>query len=251
MPVSIKTTAGYLYLDSWILANILQLSTQEFCRRFLDKKNDPCGRQYDQMTQAARSITANIAEGASRHQTSRETEMKLIDVARASASELAGDYLNFILSLGKPAWLATDPTAQALRSIKLDAPRYGKDLLHDASAHILAQKQRFDPFTAGAEDSATSANALLILCGRVISMLRRQIEHLFDDFKKEGGFTENLTAERLSVIKQKSAKEGAPACPICEKPMRRRMARKGINSGKEFWSCTDYPNCHGTRPISH
>lgn len=80
---------GYYWLDTWILANVIQLATQDFCKRFLYLQNDPCGRQYDQMTQAARSCTANIAEGNSRHYTSRETEMKLTDVARASLSELA------------------------------------------------------------------------------------------------------------------------------------------------------------------
>ena len=86
--------AGYYWLDTWILANVIQLATQDFCKAFLNIHNDPCGRQYDQMTQAARSCTANIAEGNSRHYTSRETEMKLTDVARASLSELLNDYPN-------------------------------------------------------------------------------------------------------------------------------------------------------------
>lgn len=58
---------GYYWLDTWVLANIIQLATQDFCTRFLNHTNDPCGRQYDQMTQAARSAPANIAEGNSRH----------------------------------------------------------------------------------------------------------------------------------------------------------------------------------------
>ena len=73
-------TAGYYWLDTWIFANVIQLATQDFCKTFLNLQNDPCGRQFDQMTQAARSCTANIAEGNSRHYTSRETEMKLTDV---------------------------------------------------------------------------------------------------------------------------------------------------------------------------
>ena len=57
---------GYYWLDTWVLANVIQLATQDFCRKYLNLQNDPCGRQYDQMTQAARSGTANIAEGNSR-----------------------------------------------------------------------------------------------------------------------------------------------------------------------------------------
>ena len=38
-------TGGYFRLDSWILANIVQLGTQRFCKRFLNRTNDPTGRQ--------------------------------------------------------------------------------------------------------------------------------------------------------------------------------------------------------------
>lgn len=250
MGVTIKSTSGYLYLDSWVLANILQLATQSFCHRFLNKSNDPCGRQFDQMTQAARSVAANIAEGAARHQTSRETEMKLTDVARASLSELAGDYLNFLMLMGQPAWKVSDPNAMDVRALRLDAPAYGTDLLHDASLHVLTQKQRFDRWIE-ADDAVVAANALLILCSRLITMLRHQIDHLLTDFKADGGFTENLTQERLTTLKERSTSAAAPACPLCGKPMLRRMAKKGINSGREFWSCSDYPNCRGTRAITN
>ncbi len=58
---------------------------------------DPKGRQYDQMAQAARSGCQNIIEGSERSSTSKDTEMKLTDVARASLGELRGDYEILIL----------------------------------------------------------------------------------------------------------------------------------------------------------
>jgi len=94
--INIHSVNGYMALLSWQLGNILQLATQAFCRRFLDLKIDPCGRLRDQMEMAARTVPANIAEGSSRHQTSYETELRLLDVARASVSELEGDYLNWL-----------------------------------------------------------------------------------------------------------------------------------------------------------
>lgn len=115
-------TVGYFRLDSWILANIVQLGTQRFCRQFLNRTNDPCGRQYDQMTQAARSGCANIAEGSARGTTSRETEMKLTDVARSSLAELSGDYLNWLLQQGKTPWAKDSPEARAVYGVRLDAP---------------------------------------------------------------------------------------------------------------------------------
>lgn len=41
----------------------------------------------------------------------------------------------------------------------------------------------------------------------------------------------------------------ATACPLCTEPMVRRTAKRGANAGGDFWGCTGYPACRGTRPI--
>ena len=238
----------YFWLDTWVMANVIQLGTQHFCLRHLNRTNDPCGRQFDQMTQAARSVPANIAEGNSRHSTSRETEMKLTDVARASLAELANDYLNWLLLHESTPWSVNSAEHAAVKGIQLDRPDYKDDVLHQSSLHILAQKHKFDAWLDG-DDSLLAANCLLVLCDRLSLMLRRQIEHLLDEFKEEGGFTEGLTAKRLAARTEKSREADAPACPLCGKPMIRRVAKKGMNSGREFWSCSGYPQCNGTRNI--
>lgn len=46
------------------------------------------------------------------------------------------------------------------------------------------------------------------------------------------------------------ARAEVPACPACAKPMARRQAQRGVNAGKEFWGCTAYPTCRGTRAVS-
>lgn len=88
MSIEIKSIKGYYYLEAWVMSHIIHQATISFCQRYLNKNNDPSGRLYDQMVMAARSAPANIAEGCSRRQTSRETEMRLTDVARATLSEL-------------------------------------------------------------------------------------------------------------------------------------------------------------------
>ncbi len=240
---------GYYWLDTWVFANVIQLATQDFCVRYLNHTNDPCGRQFDQMTQAARSAPANIAEGNSRHSTSRETEMKLTDVARASLAELANDYLNWLLRQENIPWSVRSAEYQAVCNMPLDRPTYNDDIQHQSSIHILAQKHKFDHWLGGT-DSCVAANCLLVLCNRLILMITRHIEHQLETFKAEGGFTEGLTAERLAYRTQQSTEDNAPLCPQCGKPMIKRMARKGINSGKEFWSCTRYPECNGTMKIT-
>jgi restriction system protein len=42
---------------------------------------------------------------------------------------------------------------------------------------------------------------------------------------------------------------GSPACPVCQSAMVRRTAKRGANSGNEFWGCPQYPGCKGIRAI--
>ncbi|MCM1223405.1 MAG: four helix bundle protein, partial [Lachnospiraceae bacterium] len=170
--VKFGSVKGYFFLDAWVLANIIQLGTTDFCRRFLNKDNDPCGRMYDQMTQAARSVTANIAEGVSRHQTSAETEMKLCDVARASASELAGDYFFLLMNSHEHIWKKSENAHMFISGVKLDRPSYSDDWQSEAAEHILRQKEKF----ARAIDHASlgvAGNTLLILCNREIRLIEK------------------------------------------------------------------------------
>ena len=239
---------SYYWLDTWVLANVIQLATQDFCSRFLNRTNDPCGRQYDQMTQAARSAPANIAEGNSRRSTSREAEMKLTDVARATLAELANDYFNWILQHEQAPWSAQSAEYVSVNSLNLDKAEYQEDVLHQSGLRILRQKHLFDRWLLS-DDSLVVANSMLVLCNRLIQMLRKQIDNQLAAFREEGGFTEALTAERLAFRAEKSVQDNAPECPKCGKPMIKRMAKKGVNSGHEFWSCSDYPRCNGTRNI--
>ncbi len=250
MGVKIGSTAGYMYMDMWVLANIIQLGTFSFCRRFLNQKNDPCGRLFDQMTQAARSGQANIAEGVSRHQTSIETGMKLVDVARASINELSNDFSFILMANKQVAWRNNDPNSIAIRGMKPDAPNYGEDIMHDMMEHVLRQKERFNQWIES-NDLTTAANSLMILCSRVNSMATSYLEGRLATFKQAGGFAENMTKERIETQRQQSMEEGAPMCPKCGAPMVKRYAKRGSNQGKAFWSCSKHmeTGCNGSRSI--
>lgn len=129
MAVYIGSTYGYITLDSWVLAKIIQLATMNFCRKFLNRTNDPCGRQFDQTTQAARAASANIAEGSSRNSTSKETQLRLLDVARATLTEVIDDFTFFLMDRGQCAWPDENREAMAIRSIRLESPNIGKSMM--------------------------------------------------------------------------------------------------------------------------
>ena len=246
MPELFDKSGGFRKLHSFTLATIIQLETLHFCRRFLTadireagaKFFDPKGRQYDQMTQAARSGRQNIIEGSERSATSKDTEMRLTDVARASLCELRGDYEIWILDKGQLPWSAFSAEARAVNAISLDPPSFTEDFVHQSARHAMAQRQKYAPWL-DSDDDVVVANAMLIILGRAQNMLNRQIEAQGAAFEKNGGFSERLTARRLE------ARNGActPECPQCGKPMRKRKSAQG-----DFWGCSAFPECKGTKP---
>ena len=103
---------GYKRLRSYIVAQAVYDATVVFCDRFVDKRS----RTHDQMVQAARSGVRNISEGSGAAATSRKSEMKLTNVARASISdELIGDYESFLVQRGLRVWNKDSPEALAMR----------------------------------------------------------------------------------------------------------------------------------------
>lgn len=157
-------------------------------------------------------------------------------------------YLNWLLQHEEVPWSVKSDIYRKVANTHLDKPAYMDDVQHLSSQHILVQKHKFDEWLE-AKNSIVAANCILVLCNRLIMMLRKQLTNQLATFRAEGGFTEALTAERLAYRAEQSAKANTPACPKCGKPMLKRIARKGINSGKEFWSCSGYPECSGTRSI--
>ena len=248
MPELFDKHGGFRRLHSFTLATIVQLDTLRFCRRFLTfdhreagpKFYDPKGRQYDQMTQAARSGRQNIIEGSERSSTSKDTEMKLTDVARASLSELRGDYEIFILDRGQLPWSVHSPEAKVINAISLDNAPFKDDMVHESAGHALEQRRKYARWL-DADDAIVVANAMLIIIGRALNMLKSQIEAQGKAFEETGGFSERLNTRRLEA--RDSAKEPAPDCPLCGNAMRRRKADKG-----DFWGCSTFPDCKGTRP---
>ena len=247
MAIEIKSVKGYYYLDAWVMSHIIHQATISFCRRYLNKSNDPGGRLYDQMVMAARSAPANIAEGSSRRQTSRETEMRLTDVARATLSELLSDFLAFSLTYDIEPWAKDSDHYRALQNLQLERPNYGTDIERDVWLHIQAQRSRFAPWVES-DDLAVCVNSLKQLINRNIIMLQKMILRQLDEFKHSGGFTEGLTKERVAAQTTQSVEQGAPSCPLCGKPMIKRTIKRGTKAGSQFWGCSAYPDCQGPRP---
>src|SRR5206468_7892900 len=104
---------NYQQLLSYGKAEVVYDLTYRFCQRFL-RRGD---RTIDQMVQAGRSGKQNIAEGSKAAGTSKETEIKLTNVARASLEELLVDYRDFLRVRDLPLWEKASKEAQFVRKL--------------------------------------------------------------------------------------------------------------------------------------
>src|SRR5882724_8807146 len=110
---TLRPHGGYRRLRSFQVTEIIYDGTVAFCDRFVDKRS----RTHDQMVQAARSGRQNIAEGSRASATSSQTELRLVNVARASLDELLLDYEDHLRQRGLPLWTKDDPPALAVRAV--------------------------------------------------------------------------------------------------------------------------------------
>lgn len=102
---------GYRQLLSFRKTQVIYDLTVAFCRRYLSRD----ARTTDQMVQAARSGKQNIAEGSMASVTSRETEIKLTNVARASLEELLLDYEDYLRTRNLRLWEKDSPESLFMR----------------------------------------------------------------------------------------------------------------------------------------
>ena len=240
---------GYRKLRSYKLAEAVYDATVVFCRRFYAQDH----RMSDQMVQAARSGVRNISEGSGAAATSRKSEMKLTNVARASLSdELLRDYESFLVQNGLRVWPKDSREALAMRArlAKDDAPGLPPAPASQVRLRGLAGLSEFVERAA----PELAANAMVCVVNQAAYLLKRQLESQGQTFVGSGGFTERLYAARTqgrmsdtSAGSDKSDKTDAPACPMCGQLMVQRIARKGPRANQPFWGCSGYPDCKGAR----
>ena len=180
-----------------------------FAHKFLEKGD----RTVDQMVQAARSGKQNIAEGSAASTTSRETELKLMNVAKASLQELLIDYEDYLRVWGLEQWQSTD--SRYIRTRKVAAK-------HNDSAYYRE--------AVAVRSDETVANIAITLIHQADAMLLKLIEVLKRQFVQQGGIREEMTRARLSYRNGQYQKgEGSPQ----DKVDARRWLQKSAEQGNE------------------
>jgi restriction system protein len=245
-PSRLRPSGGYRDLRSFQVSTLVYDGTVDFCARFMDARS----RTVDQMVQAARSGRQNIAEGSRASATSSQTELRLVNVARASLDELLLDYEDFLRQRKLRQWPKDDPSAQAVRALGRRRNPSDPPDPSDKSG-----QPDYSPWLSHT-DPAIVANALICLIHQTNYLLNQQIHALERSFVEGGGYSEQLAAARLAhrrgqpqAAPAHATPAAAPACRQCGQPMVLRTVRQGAHAGSQFWGCSAYPACKSTQPV--
>ena len=203
----IPAHGGYEALHSDRKAEIVYDATVLFCRRFLEKRD----RTYDQMVQAARSGKQNIVEGSQVSGTSKELELKLANVARASLQELLTDYRDFLRTLGLTEWTKSHPHTRRLRELNR------------------TPGANYNTFRKGIEhpDPAICANGIIGLIKVTCFLLDRQLAALEGSFIKEGGMREWMHRARCAKRARQNSRPSVWAVKVAGNPDLGSRSRSG------------------------
>lgn len=252
----LRPSGGYRTTGSFQTATLIYDATVWFCEKFLDARS----RTVDQMVQAARSGRQNIAEGSRASATSSQTELRLINVARASLEELLLDYEDYLRHRHLPQWARDGAEASAVRQVAARFRNDQADRSDRTDLTDLNDQQRYALYACWLDhaDPAVRANALICLIHQANYLLDRQIAALEAAFVEGGGYSEQLATERLKQRRKDQSDRPNPTdptdpqppkCPQCGALMALRTAKGGKNPGSQFWGCTRYPACKGTLPV--
>lgn len=173
----IKTQGDYKQLLSYQKADVIYRITYHFCEHYLERGD----RTVDQMVQAARSGKQNIVEGCAASATSAKTEIRLLNVAKASLRELLEDYEDYLKTRCCRQW--------ERGSIEYDTMRRLGATHNDADYFMSIVETR---------PPETVANMAIILINQADYLLYRQLCRLEEDFLNNGGFS-----ERMSTLRRK------------------------------------------------
>ena len=168
---------GYRKLITYQKAEIIYDGTMYFTKRFFTKYD----RTIGQMVQAARSGKQNIAEASMASATSKETEIKLTNVARASLEELKIDYEDFLRTNKLKLWDKDHRLTQRFREINR------------------TQNATYETYLKAIENPKPEicANSMICLISIVSYLLSQQMKALEKAFINEGGLRERMTRARI------------------------------------------------------
>src|SRR3990167_8301945 len=174
--------AGYEYLLAYKITIPIYDFTVVFCKKYRHLLSSQ--RTFDQMVQAARSGTQNIAEG--NQQASLEGYIKLTGVNKGSLEELLKDFLAFARQNQIPIW----EKEEAVRKVREIGELW--EILKKTPT-----LPNYPNFPDLPDDLAKAVNLMITIINQAIYLQKRLQQSLEKRFVEKGGFRENLFKKRM------------------------------------------------------
>lgn len=187
--------------------------TDYFCKHYMDRRID---RTVDQMMQAARSGKQNIVEGTAASATSKETEIKLLNVAKASHQELLEDYKDYLAHHQLVLWQAGDKRYDHTRK----------------RCREHSDREYYTGILPACSDEMICNIAITLIC-QVDVMLRNLIEYHKQEFLQQGGIREEMTRGRLAYRREHPQQQPAPTATALSRRERDVAAREADLASRE------------------
>ena len=172
----------YQTLLSYQKAEVVYDITFRFAHKYLSRGD----RTIDQMVQSARSGKQNILEGSKAGTTSKETEIKLTNVGRASLEELLADYRDYLRVRDFRQWEKDSKEALYVRKLGRTTPQtfeVYREIYESRTADVIA-------------------NIAICLIHQTNYLLDQQLKTLEKEFPEQGGLRERMTTARLNYRNQ-------------------------------------------------
>lgn len=193
----IPPRGDYQTLLSYQKAEVIYDLTFRFAHKYLGKGD----RTVDQMIQSARSGKQNILEGSKAALTSKETELKLTSVGRASLEELLADYRDYLRVRDHAIWNKDSKEAQFVRQLGRKTPH---------TYEIYREFMETRP-------PEVIANIAICLIHQANYLIDQQLRRLEKDFLEQGGLRERMFKARLDYRNRNQGMNqsgGAPGQPL-------------------------------------
>ena len=177
MNTFLPSAGGYRKLRAFQLSEIISDLSMIFARKFVR----PGSRTRDQIEQAARSGKQNIAEGSEASRTSKETEIKLTNVAKASLEELLLDFEDHLRHNNLSQWGKENP-----RTIRLREYLQSDDFMQNPTR--FAERMNAEEY----------CNLMITLINQTTYLLRRLLDRQQQQFLEQGGIKEQMYRARVN-----------------------------------------------------
>ncbi len=229
-------TGDYRKSELFTLCTILCIGVERFGRRVLLSSHH--GGLWGRLLTSSRNCRLRLMEVGDG---GYEVVIRCLERSRGHLGELLSDLEVWMLSSGHAIWSSEDNEYLSMMGVSFDRFESGTDILFDSGAYVMRQEAKFRGWLDHG-DSSVVGNALLVLIRRGFSLMNRELCQRREELRlMDRGLGYRASEPEVSP--------DSPLCPVCGSGMRLRTAKSGKNAGSQFWGCTQYPNCCGTREV--